>query len=104
MAIFFVITNLIITFLFLSRFQAKYEYRIYAILLSSILVLMLILWSIKFKFNFLISKALMKQILSYGLPLLPHAFGLRVIRGVATRRPGSVRRPAVRVARGTELR
>jgi O-antigen/teichoic acid export membrane protein len=81
-AIFFVITNLIITFIFLSRFQAKYEYRIYAILLSSILVLMLILWSIKFKFNFLISKALMKQILSYGLPLLPHAFGLLAIESL----------------------
>ncbi len=81
-AIFFVIANLVITFFFLSRFQAKYEYRIYAILLSSILVFVLIVWSIKFKFNFRINKDLVRQVLSYGLPLLPHAFGLLAIESL----------------------
>jgi O-antigen/teichoic acid export membrane protein len=81
-ALFFVLLNLLITFAFLSVFDARYEYRVYAILFSNVLVFVLIAWYLKNKFNFSVNKKFIRSALAYGLPLLSHAFGLLAIESL----------------------
>lgn len=78
----FVILNLLITFLFLSMFDARYEYRVYALLFSNLLVFVLILLYLYNRADFRINKEFISNALAYGLPLLPHAFGLLVIESL----------------------
>ena len=54
----------------------------HAILLSSLLVLGLILWYLRKKLSFSFNRVFIKNALAYGLPLLPHAFGLLFIESL----------------------
>lgn len=81
-AIFFVVMNLLITFLFLYVFKPVYEYRVYAILISNSLVFVLMLVYLRKSLRFSINKAFIRNVLAYGLPLLPHAFGLLAIESL----------------------
>lgn len=78
----FVVLNLLITLLFLKLLPPDYKYRIYAILISNIVVFGLMTFFFRKELHFRIDKPSIKNILTYGLPLLPHAFGLLAIESL----------------------
>lgn len=78
----FVALNLFITLLFLRIFPPHYQYRIYAILISNIAAFGLMTGFFRKELHFKADKEAIKNILAYGLPLLPHAFGLLAIESL----------------------
>lgn len=82
MVIFFVLMNLAVTVLFLYLLQPLYQYRVLAILISNILALALVLFYLRNQLSFRINRYYIRTVLAYGLPLLPHAFGLLAIESL----------------------
>lgn len=75
-AIVFVLLNLVITFLFLMGLPLEYKYRVFALLISNVMVFALMIFYLRKEFQFHVSRELIKDALNFGLPLLPHALGL----------------------------
>jgi O-antigen/teichoic acid export membrane protein len=67
--------NLLLTFLFLFKTDMNYKSRIYAHFISSVIMFIVSIFFLSKKKYFSLtipSKALLKEALSFGLPLLPH--------------------------------
>lgn len=81
-ALVFVALNLLITLALLFTLPPHYEYRVYAIIVSNMIVFMLMTFYLRKQLRFTISRQAIKSVLSFGLPLLPHAFGLLAIESL----------------------
>ena len=81
-AVIFVVLNLFFTFYLLSKYNNNYLQRINAMLISNVVTLFLVAYLLNFKVAVKKQKQDINNVLSYGLPLLPHAFGLITIESM----------------------